>query len=184
MSSADSPEIPISAEVSRKPVDAEYHALRRLAQMMRGHSSPRTPIDALQLVADLARDITRARYAALAVTDEHDRTEGFVTSGLTREELRGLRTPPLAHGPLGSLRRDGRPLRIDNVEDHPNSFGFPPHHPKMKSLLGVPLWVNQQVRGSLYVTDKRGEQPFDEDDETFLLVLGRHASQIIERDWY
>ena len=184
MSSADSPEVPASPEVAREPVDAEYHALRRLARMLRRHPAPRTPIDALQQVADLARNITHARYAALAVTDEHDRTEGFVTSGLTREELGGLRTPPQAHGPLGSLRRDGRPLRIDNVEDHPNSFGFPPHHPKMKSLLGVPLWANQQVRGSLYVTDKRRDLSFDVDDETFLLVLGRHASQIIERDWY
>src|SRR5487761_65834 len=87
-------------------IDPEYRALKELAEMMRQNPKPETPLEALQLVVDLARDMTQARYAALAVTDEHDHTEGFVPSGLTREELRGLRTPPQAHGPLGSLRKD------------------------------------------------------------------------------
>lgn len=174
----------VAAAPAAEPTDAEYRTLKSLARMLREHPHPRTPVEALQLVTDLARALTCARYAALAVTDEHDRTEGFMTSGLSREELRGLRTPPQAHGPLGNLRRDGRPLRIDNVEEHPKSFGFPPRHPQMKSMLGVPLWAHQQVRGSLYVTDKSGERPWEDDDETILLVLARHASQIIEQDWY
>lgn len=172
---------PAAGEAS---VDAEYRALKALAQMLRAHPAAGNPIEALQLVVDLARDMTAARYAALAVTDAQDRTEGFVTSGLTREELRGLRTPPQAHGPLGSLRRDAKPLRIDNLEQHPNSFGFPPRHPPMKSLLGVQLRAHDEVRGSLYVTDKAMGEPWHDDDETILLVLARHASGIIERDWY
>lgn len=180
-------QIPTDADAPRTGSildDPEYRALKRLAEAIRDHPRPKTPIDALQLVVDLAREMTRARYAALAVTDEGDRTEGFVTSGLTAEQLRGLRTPPLAHGPLGSLRGDGRPVRITDLDSHPNSFGFPPHHPRMKSLLGVPLWAGQQVRGSLYVTDKDGVGPFDDSDESVLLTLARHASNIIERDWY
>ncbi|MGI8552136.1 MAG: GAF domain-containing protein [Dehalococcoidia bacterium] len=174
----------IPAEIAERPEDAEFRALKGLAEMKRRHPAPRTPVDALQLVADLAREMTSARYAALAVTDEHDRTEGFMTSGLTREELRGLRTPPQAHGPLGSLRGDGKPVRINNLDEHEKSFGFPPRHPQMKTLLGVPLWVDRQVRGSLYVTDKLGSQPFDDDDETILVVLARHVSGIIKNDWY
>jgi GAF domain-containing protein len=164
--------------------DAEYRALLALAKLMRERPAPSTPIDALQDVVDLARELTCGRYAALAVTDERDRTEGFVTSGLTQEELRGLRTPPQAHGPLGSLRGDGKPVRIDNLAQHPHSFGFPPRHPQMQTLIGVPLWVAQQVRGSLYVTDKRGGQPFSDDDEAVLVTLARHASHLIESRWY
>lgn len=172
------------AEAALPIVDAEYRALKRLAEVLRDNRQARTPLDALQPVTDLAREMTHARYAALAVTDDRDRTEGFLTSGLTREELRGLRAPPQAHGPLGTLRGDGKPVRIDNLADHEKSFGFPPRHPPMKSLMGVPLWAHQQVRGSLYVTDKFGSQPFDDDDQAILLVLARHASQIIENDWY
>ena len=165
-------------------VDAEYRALLALAQMLRDHPSPDTPIEALQHLADLARELTDARYAALAVTDESDRTEGFVTSGLTREDLRGLRTPPQAHGPLGSLRGDGRPVRISNLEQDPHAFGFPPRHPQMKTLMGVPVWAAKQVRGSLYVTDKHGADAFEDEDEAILSVLALHASHIIEERWY
>ncbi len=164
--------------------DAEYLALLALARLMHDHPKPTTPIEALQDIVDLARELTNGHYAALAVTDEKDRTEGFVTSGLTQEELRGLRTPPQAHGPLGSLRGDGRPVRINNLADHPHSFGFPPRHPQMQTLLGVPLWVAQQVRGSLYVTDKHGGESFTNADEAMLVTLARHASHLIESRWY
>jgi two-component system sensor histidine kinase DevS len=184
MSTIDSPATSNTAIGRPSYADAEYRALKRLAEALREYPHARTPIDALQVVVDLAREMTSARYAALAVTDEKDRTQGFVTSGLTAEELRGLRTPPQAHGPLGSLRRDGRPVRIDDLDGHPSGFGFPPRHPQMKSLLGVPLWTLQEVRGSLYVTDKAGSQRFDDDDEVALIVLARHASNVVEHDWY
>jgi GAF domain-containing protein len=135
-------------------------------------------------VVDLARQETRARYAALAVTDEHDRTQGFVTSGLTAEQLRGLRVPPQGHGPLGSLREDGRPVRYEDVSTSKRAFGFPAKHPEMTRMLGVPLWGFGIVRGSLYVTDRTDGKPFDDDDELVVVTLARHASKVIEKEWY
>lgn len=164
--------------------DPEERALRGLSRALRGLPSHHRPEDALQLVVDLARHETKARYSALAVTDEHDRTQGFVTSGMTDEELRGLRVPPQGHGPLGSLRADGRPVRYDDVSMAQRSFGFPPKHPQMKSLLGVPVWVHGHVRGSLYVTDRSDGRSFDDEDEQLLLTLAQHASQVIELEWY
>ena len=163
--------------------DPEYRALLRLAGVVRGQKA-RHPEEALQPVVDLAREMTNARYAALSVSDEEDRTEGLVTSGLTRAQLRGLKVPPQGHGPLGSLRSDGKPVRIDNLDEHPASFGFPPHHPTMKSMLGVPIWAEGQVRGSLYVTDRDGGEPFTDDDVVILLTLARHASAVVEKQWY
>jgi GAF domain-containing protein len=152
--------------------DPEARALAALAEAVRALPARHTPEDALQIVADLARLQTNAKYSALAVTDEHDRTQGFLTSGMSADELRGLRTPPQAHGPLGTLRQDGRPVRLDNVSDHRSAFGFPPHHPSMQRLLGLPLWSHGNVRGSLYVTDRLDGKPFD------------HASKVIEEEWY
>lgn len=163
--------------------DGELRALLRLAELTR-LPKPARPTESLQRVVDIAREVTHARYAALAVSDDNDYTEGFVTSGLTKEQLRGLRTPPRGHGPLGSLRADGRPVRYENVDNAPNAFGFPPKHPEMKALMGVPIFAFGSVRGSLYVTDRAGEQPFTNGDEAALLVLARHAGKIIEIDWY
>lgn len=164
--------------------DPEARALRALARGVDRLPKRRRPEESLQLVADLARSMTSAKYSALAVTDQHDRTQGFVTAGLSQAELRGLRTPPQGHGSLSSLRADGRPVRYDDVQNATRAFGFPPHHPEMRSLLGVPIWCAGHVRGSLYVTDRSDEQPFDEHDERLLVTLAQHAAAVIEREWY
>jgi GAF domain-containing protein len=163
--------------------DAQYRALRRLAAIAAA-GIPEHPLDALQQVADLARELTEARYAALIVTDENDGVEGFVVSGLTPEEERRLKAAPGGHGPLGTMRRDGLAVRIDDLDRHRRSFGFPPRHPEMKTLLGVPVFVEGALRGALYATDRNGGRPFRDDDQTILTLLGAHASALIASRWY
>ncbi len=163
--------------------DPEYRTLRRLARAT-AKGLPERPLDALQQVADLAQQLTRARYAALVVTGEKDYVEGFVVSGLTPEEERKLKAAPQGHGPLGTMRQDGLPVRIDDLGEHARSFGFPPKHPEMKTLLGVPIWVDGSVRGALYAADRNGAKPFRDDDQVVLRVLARHAASIIASRWY
>lgn len=163
--------------------DPEYRALRRLARAT-SRGIPEQPLEALQQVVDLARELTRARYAALVVIDQRDYVEGFVVSGLTQEEERKLRAPPQGHGPLGSMRKDALPVRIDDLGQDGSSFGFPPKHPEMKTLLGVPVFANGAVRGALYATDRNGGKPFRADDQAILQVLAQHASHIIATRWY
>src|SRR5688572_5288771 len=161
--------------------DGEYRALIALSKLPQEVGAT-TPLEQLESVADIARVLTNARYAALGITDEEDKMEGFVTSGI--DERRGLKTPPQGHGLLGSLKLDGKPVRIDNIADDPNRFGFPPQHPDMVSLLGVPLWAQGVVRGSLYVTDRDGGKPFKDEDEAVLVTLARHVTHIIQNDWH
>lgn len=158
--------------------------MRALARRTRALPKRHKPDDSLQIVVDLARDLTTGRYAALAVTDEYDHTEGFFTSGLSREQLMRLHTPPQGHGPLGSLRYDGRPVRFNDVQEHAKSFGFPSRHPEMRAMVGVAIWAHGVVRGSLYVTDPRGGREFEEADELILTTLATHASKVIEQEWY
>ena len=167
----------------RRTFDAEEQTLRRLARATK-QGVPEKPLDALQQVTDMARDMTKSLYAALTVTGEGDNVEGFVVSGLTPEDERLLKAPPQAHGPLGTMRKDGRAVRIDELGEDATAFGFPPKHPEMKTLLGVPIWVGTTLRGALYVTDRDGGKPFRDRDETALRVLARHAGNIIETRWY
>ena len=163
--------------------DPEYRALRGLART-RDRAPIDRPLDELQQVADLAKELTNARYGALAVVDNKDHIEGFVVSGLTAEEERKLKSAPQGHGPLGSMRQDGLAVRIDDLERYAKSFGFPSRHPPMRTLLGVPVWVGNSLRGALYVTDRDDSQPFRDDDEVMLRVLSRHAGAIIAQRWY
>jgi GAF domain-containing protein len=163
--------------------DPEYRTLRKLAKLTEA-GLPDHPVDALQQVVDMARDLIASRYAALAVTDENDNIEGFVVSGLQPDEEKKLKAAPLGHGPLGTMRKDGLPVRIDDLEQFRESFGFPPKHPDMKTLIGVPLWVESTLRGALYVTDRQNGEGFVEADEAILKLLARHAGAIIKTRWY
>lgn len=171
----------IDARVERDP---ERRALVALAERLPALPTRHTPDQALQVIVDLARELTDARYGALAVTDRADRVEGFMVSGLASAELLRLRTPPQGHGPLGSLREDGRPVHFEDVQEHAKAFGFPSHHPVMRALVGVAIWVNGEVRGALYVTDRRDGRDFDHDDERLLTTLATHAAAVIETEWY
>jgi GAF domain-containing protein len=50
--------------------------------------------------------------------------------------------------------------------------------------MGVAIWANGEVRGALYVTDRRDGKLFDDDDERILTTLAEHASKVIETEWY
>jgi GAF domain-containing protein len=163
--------------------DPEYRALKKLAERNRKHP-PKTPLDALQHVVDVAREMTHGTYSALAVTGTNDYVEGFLVSGMDEKALRALKGPPQGHGPLGTMRQDGLPVRLQDVTQHTRAFGFPPKHPEMKELLGLPIFAGGDVRGALYVTDRRGGRAFDETDEQVLKVLSHHAGLIIEASWY
>ena len=163
--------------------DLEYRALRMLADRNR-KQPPRTPTDALQHVADTAREMTHATYCALAVTGTNDYVEGFIVSGMDDEALKLLKGPPQGHGPLGQMRQDGLAVHFKDVSEHEKAFGFPPKHPGMKELLGVPIIAGGAIRGALYVTDRRGKRPFDAEDEAVLRLLAHHSGLVIAASWY
>jgi len=134
----------------------------------------------LQRIADLARDVIGARYAALGVADDAGRITDFITSGLTPQERAAIGPLPRGHGLLGVLIHEGRPVRIPNIGRDPRSSGFPPNHPPMTTLLGVPITVGNQILGDLYITNRLDGKDFDEDDERLALLLARHAAVAIE----
>ena len=134
----------------------------------------------LQKVADLARDIGMARYAALGVFDDDGHITQFVTSGITAEERARLGDLPQGHGLLGLLPREQRPIRLRDIKDHPASVPFPPHHPPMHSFLGVPIIWRRRSVGNLYLTEKIGAPEFTADDEEALVSFAAQAAIAIE----
>ncbi|MCC7372222.1 MAG: GAF domain-containing protein [Chloroflexi bacterium] len=139
----------------------------------------------LQRIVDLAREVLGAKYAALGLADADGRIFEFITSGLTPQERAAIGPLPRGHGLLGVLIREGRPVRTNSIGRDPRSSGFPPNHPPMTSLLGVPIKLGDRVLGDLYLTEKMsGEEldpaGFDETDEQLALLLARHAAVAIE----
>jgi hypothetical protein len=75
---------------------------------------------------------------------------------------------------------DAHPLRLERIQDHPRSAGFPPNHPRMERFLGVPLMVHGLVFGNLYLTEKRGAAQFTEEDQEAVVTLAAQAGVAIE----
>ena len=104
-----------------------------------------------------------ARYGALGVlSPDHDRLVEFVSHGMSEEQMALIGDVPKGLGVLGLVVREPRPLRLRDVREHPESFGVPGHHPDMRSFLGVPIRVRDEVFGNLYLTEKEGGEDFTE----------------------
>jgi signal transduction histidine kinase len=134
----------------------------------------------LQRVLEVAQELTGARYAALGVLDDRrERLERFLTIGIDEATHKAIGELPRGHGILGVLISDPRPLRLAEVGDHPQSYGFPLDHPPMHSFLGVPILVRGNAFGNLYLTEKAGGE-FDEADEETAVILAEWAAIAIE----
>src|SRR5215216_6793848 len=130
----------------------------------------------LEELLRVACDVTGARYAAIGVLDEdREELERFVTRGVDRPTHQAIGELPRGHGVLGELIRNPAPLRLDDVSRHPRSYGFPPHHPPMRTFLGVPVLIRGEPWGNLYLTEKAGGR-FDEADEAAAIILADWAA--------
>jgi two-component system, NarL family, sensor histidine kinase DevS len=134
----------------------------------------------LERIANVACEQADARYAALRVLDEDGKLVKFITVGMTDKEVERIAHPPVGKGLIGELMNTEVPLRITAIENHPRSVGFPPNHPAMVSLLGVPIRTSNLQLGQIYLTDKIGASEFTVDDETIIQMLAAYAAAAIQ----
>jgi signal transduction histidine kinase len=134
----------------------------------------------LRRIVETAVGLVDATYGALGVIGEDKRLAEFIPVGVSQEEIGRIHHWPEGRGLLGLLIDDPRPLRLTNMADHLASSGFPDGHPPMRSFLGVPVRVRDEVFGNLYLTNKRGGAGFTEDDEAVLVALGAAAGVAVE----
>ncbi len=134
----------------------------------------------LRRIVQTAVGLVDATYGALGVIGEDRRLAEFIPVGLSQDEIERIHHWPEGRGLLGLLIEDPRPLRLADIAAHPQSSGFPDGHPPMRSFLGVPVRLRDEVFGNLYLTGKRGGGDFTEDDEAVLVALGAAAGVAVE----
>jgi signal transduction histidine kinase len=135
----------------------------------------------LQRIVQAAVDLVDARYGALGVLDETGtRLTQFITVGIDEETYDAIGHLPEGRGILGLLIVHAKPLRLPDLREHPDSQGFPPHHPPMKSFLGVPIRLRDEVFGNLYLTDKTSAEVFTDVDEELVVGFAGAAGVAIQ----
>jgi signal transduction histidine kinase len=133
----------------------------------------------LQEIVDAAAELIRAEFSGILVLDEEDPTRYEVL------RIHGWPTPcglaqPQGRGILGLLHKEGRPLRLAQVDQHPASVGVPNGHPPIGPFLGVPLRFRDHVLGGLFLGQRPGNPPFTREDEALLTGLADLAAVAIE----
>lgn len=156
---------------------------RRLAALIESGMAMASELDLdglLQKIADLARYVIGAEYAAVAVLGDDTSLIKFVHSGVPEETPQRIGRLPQGKGVLGVIIEEGRPLRLAEITAHPRSVGFPEHHPEMHSFLGVPMSARGRIYGRLYLTNKKDASEFLEEDERIALTFASQAGVAIE----
>ena len=134
----------------------------------------------LKQIVEAAVKLVDARHGALGVVGEDGRLAEFVPVGLDEAEIAGIDHWPEGRGLLGELITNPGTLRLPDIAADPRSVGFPAGHPPMRSFLGAPVRIRDEVYGNLYLTEKRDGAQFDEDDEALVTALASAAGVAIE----
>ena len=134
----------------------------------------------LERIATVACEQSDARYAALGVLDDEGQLIKFISVGMTEKEIKRMSHPPEGRGLIGALMNVKEPLRIPEIGKHPQSVGFPAHHPPMRSFLGVPIRAGDRQLGQIYLTEKKDAIEFTADDEKIIQMLATYAAAAIQ----
>ena len=134
----------------------------------------------LRAIVHTAIELVDARYGALGVRGDGHNLIEFVYEGIDDAAREVIGHLPEGLGVLGLLIDQPKPIRLDDIRHHPSSVGFPPNHPPMKTFLGVPVRIRDEVFGNLYLTEKMGGRPFSEDDEILVEALAAAAGVAID----
>ncbi|GAB4477091.1 MAG: hypothetical protein Kow00124_19940 [Anaerolineae bacterium] len=136
--------------------------------------------DVLQRIAEVSRQLVKARYAALGIPDGEGGLLYFKVSGLTPQQLEALDGhEPEGRGLLGAIMRERRTIRLDDMSKDSRSVGFCGSHPHMISFLGVPIQVGSQLFGMLYLSDRLDGKPFDDKDQWLIEMVAGYAALAI-----
>ena len=143
----------------------------RLGHLFRAASDVAGQADLRQVlfaVVETAMQATGARYGALGVIGDDGTLDEFLHVGMSEETVAEIGPPPTGQSLLGTIGK-GASVRLERISDHPDSAGFPAHHPPMESFLGVPLRTGDRIYGNLYLTEKVGG--FSDEDQVTVEIL-------------
>ncbi|WP_406475889.1 GAF domain-containing sensor histidine kinase [Streptomyces sp. NBC_01615] len=159
----------LSAELTAR-VPQLLEAMRSVGSGLELHST-------LDRICETAAQLADARYAAIGVVAEDGNgLADFVYYGVDEETAQRIGRLPDGHkGLLGALIHDPDPVRHTNLADDRRSCGFPEHHPPMRSFLGVPIRVQGEIFGNLYLAEKHGGGRFNDYDLNMVRVLATEA---------
>ncbi|MFG2481657.1 GAF domain-containing sensor histidine kinase [Streptomyces virginiae] len=178
---SDAPDpLAAAAQATRSLQGLSTELTARVPQLLEAMRSVGTGLElhsTLDRICETAAELADAHYAAIGVVDTEGRgLSDFVTHGISPAQARKIgHRPDGKRGLLGALISHSDTVRLDDLTKDPRSAGFPPHHPPMKTFLGVPIRVQGEIFGNLYLAEKNGGGEFSDYDVHMVRVLATEA---------
>ena len=171
-----------NAEASLTKRTEALHALVAATQTL---SAQQDPDELIEHLLNIARDITSARYAALAIFTKNQREPGqFLSIGHDDAAAKAIRTLPFDLEARESLGQENGILSLNHLAKHWASQGLSDDHRPMTSYLGTSIRCHDQLFGRLSLANKLMPNglvaDFSELDEQILLTLAAQAGTAIQ----
>lgn len=157
---------------------AKLHDASRSLLTVLAHTSIQN--DLLQMGIESLTKLLEARYGAIGILDESGELKHFVYTGISAGQAKSIGQFPQGKGLLGVVIQNNVSLRLDDMSKHPQSVGFPEHHPPMKTLLAVPIAYHDRVYGRIYLSDKENGELFSKQDEDLALSFAHSLSLVLD----
>ncbi|OAI17153.1 diguanylate cyclase [Methylomonas lenta] len=157
---------------------AKLHEASRSLLTVLAHTSIQN--DLLQIGIESLAELLEARYGAIGILDASGELNHFVYTGINAELAERIGQFPQGKGLLGVVIQNNVSLRLDDMSSHPQSVGFPEHHPPMKTLLAVPIAYHDRVYGRIYLSDKENGELFSKQDEDLAFSFAHSLSLVLD----
>jgi signal transduction histidine kinase len=159
----------------------ERDALESMSEAVLAIAAEREVDPVLRRLVAVARELARARYAALGIPDGEGAFAQFITAGMSDELIAAMGPLPRTHGLLGAMLESPGSYRTADIRRDPRFRGWWPRaHPQMRSFLGVPIVARGEVIAAFYLTDREEADEFSEADQRLIEMLAAHAAVAIE----
>lgn len=168
-----------TSELETLPPGSAERLPRLLEAMVTIGSGPGPDLHStLVHIVETAVRVADCRYAAIGVLNEEPGTglKDFVTCGMAEEEIARIdHLPDGKHGLLAAVLRQDEPLRLPDLTADQRFEGWPRNHPPMRTFLGIPVRIGEELFGNLYLTEKKGGGEFTDNDVELIRVLATEA---------
>ena len=137
--------------------------------------------DVLQDVIDSARALISAQYGVITTLDASGQMEGFLTSGMTIEEVGSMRRTPQGMEMFRYLSGLSAPLRVPDLPAHARSVGMVEYQPTLpiKPFLLAPILHQRENMGHIYLVNGPGGAAFNQIDEDTLVMFAAQVALVI-----
>lgn len=156
--------------------------LERILSVSRDLTSTVALEPLLKRIVDTASDLTTGEAASILLKNSRTGELHFrISSGGSTEQLVSIPVP-VDDSIAGAVLNSGEPLIVNDTRDDPRHYREVGRQigKEIRSLVAVPLQIEERRIGVLEVINKRGVRPFTPQDVETLTLLAAQAAVAIE----